>query len=141
MVLDPLNNVVTLLSNNWNSSNTNDRTPVIDKIFNHKRIDLANDDYVLVYSLTRRTKPNGIGSATKESEDVIIIDVRTVLTESHFRAMWDELVRILDNNIIDPDATYDILKPDGEEKDLSDKSHNLWRMTKEIVLWRTNISR
>lgn len=122
--------LIKLLKDNWTSSNTSDRAPplvVIDKRANHKASFTRKSDYIFTYEYApMAVNANGIGTSTRKSDSFITIDIRTHFSEAHGRKLLDEVNRIVEGNIVNPDSDFQILEP-IRIKDQSDKNSNFWR--------------
>lgn len=133
--------MVSLLEDNWESGNTNDVTPTIDEVFEHKRVDLRNNDFILLYEFAPHvTEPNSIGASRKKTLDSVSIDIRTMATRAHGIKLRDEVERIIDANIINPDSSYHLAVP-LNVKDLSDKNVGMWRWVWNMNLINLNLAR
>lgn len=147
--MDELTVVKDLLTDNWDSTNTDDLTPTIEKIvtLDKKRIDLSKKDYVLIYAINHLSKPYGIGT-NKETEDNITIDVRTMFLNSyslsdirsHAIKVKDEVIRILDGKILVPPTNFSYADP-SSIRDLTDRTKFLGRFVIEYKLKRWGVSR
>ena len=143
---DALASIVTLLTDNWNDSNTGSNTPVIDKITSYKKIDFnKNKDWVLIQRGQNTPSPAGVGASRKNVIHTISIDIRTSQPgsagESHWQDVIAEVRRILGANIVNPDANFNEIIPDVREQDLSDKTRDLWRIIIDIKLRELNKAR
>jgi len=143
-MVDAAGTIETLLSNNWNNSNTDSVTPTIDKIgdFRQKELDIRNKDYVLIYEVNEAIAPFGLGGQTWEEAPTVSIDIRTtyLATEltsirAHLIKMKDEVLRIIKANVSDPDANYKLLLATNR-RDLSDKRTGMGRMVIDVQLKR-----
>ena len=122
----------TLLTDNRTASNTANVTPVIDPVYDKKRIDLRTTaveggDQILIYSFQRINSPNAIGATTKKFSDFATIDIRSRVSRAHSILLRDEVERILDTNIVNPSADYCEIKGNIISKELSNKSVKLYR--------------
>lgn len=144
MASDPLQIILDLLSNNWNSANTNSIKPEFSKITDIKRIEYnLNQDWILVHRNFPLQEPAGIGVALKRTTQSFNVDIRVLGAgqEQHFLEVIEEVERILDSKIRIPDSNYQILDPDGQRQDLSDKSFAMWRLLMPVKLKNYNVSR
>lgn len=141
-IKDPLLTIVSLLTDNWNSANTNSRTPTVDEIFDRPNvIDLRDTaDFVLVYEQRTKIIPF-IGKSDRGIQQPVSIDIRTTFSRSHAVKMLGEVDRILNTKIVEPDANYDILIPDDGWIDLSDKWKKMFRYVYDVTLWVTGETR
>lgn len=145
--MDVLTTIVNILTNNWNSSNTDGITPIIGKIFDYKRIDLASNDYVLCYEVDETHEPFGLGGEKWATVNDVSIDIRTTykgsmnLSEARAHAikMADEVKRILKSKIKNPDSNFQLLLL-ARKLDLSDKSVGMWRMVIDCRLRNWGVS-
>lgn len=139
---DPLQAVITLFSSEWNSSNTDGVTPVFAKITSYKRIDFRmKSTWILFHRMGAIDRsPAGIGVSTgKNIQRNFNLDIRVqgVNLEEHFYNVISEAERILQANKVF-NSDYTILEYDGQARDLSDKSHNIWRYMFPIQLKNYN---
>lgn len=147
MVSDIMQEVLDLLSNNWDDSNTSSLTPEFLKITDatSKRYDFNTNKYlVLAHVPSLRPEKNGIGQTSKRIRDEVKIDLRVFGKdlESNYTEMYAEIVRILDDNIVDPFSGYQELNIDDvEHPDLSDKNKGLFRKMIPVKLINYNVSR
>lgn len=140
MAVDPLDTLKTILSTNWNSANTDNLTPQIIKITDIKRIDFATSkDWILIHRSKPSSEAQGIGTGAKQVFEKIDVDIRSgETTEAHWLKVIDECTRIFDSKIINPSSDYDILDPDIDRQDLSDKMYGLWRYIITVQLNKYN---
>ena len=116
--VNPLDTMKTLLSANWNSTNTDSKTPTFAKKYEHpKNYRLGPDsDLIYFYSLPSHLSPSGIGTPTYSNvQETVNIDIRTrpandsLSSDSHARKVLFEVIRILKGNINDPDSNFRIM--------------------------------
>jgi hypothetical protein len=141
---DPLQTVLTILSANWNATNTDSKTPSFIKITSLKRYDYnLNQDVVIAQRSMPEVLPGGIGPANKNEFERFNLDVRTIGLdqEQHWLNVQEEIKRILQSKKILPTSDYTILEFNGSGPDLSDKTHHLWRRIMPVQLERYNVSR
>lgn len=126
---DVLTDVDTVITDNWTSGSTDDRTPTIATSSDaslRKRRDTFVSDYILLRSINYISYPNSIGTVSKKTEDLIEADVltswssSTVAQRAHSIKVRDELERILDNKIL-AIGNHDILEVSGLT--IQDKAH------------------
>ncbi len=138
-----LSDVKTLLEDNWNDANTNNRTPQISNIFDVKRVDLGANlkDFIFLRELTRMQEDNGSGALNKRITTIVVIDIRTMYSYDHLILMRNEVERILNNAQIDPFGNQEYEISDiTDEKDLSDKFVKLYRYEINIKFQQLNVS-
>lgn len=139
-----LSDLQDLLTNNWNSANTNNRTPIITNRFEIKRIDFnlqGSKDYVLLRELTRVIEDNGSGANSKQITTIAVIDIRTTHSYNQMVLLREEVERILNNAQIDPfgNQEYEISDiTDG--KDLSDGLVKLFRYEINVKFQQLNVA-
>lgn len=144
MITDPLLTVKSILSNNWNSSNTENIKP---RFFENKSIkEILSiepvNDTLTFYKLASTQTTNSLGTASREWKDPVTIDIVTMKSREHLLLMVNEVDRIISAKIIIPDSNYDILDPDGtSQKDWSDTYKGIFRWTYDIILIKSNESR
>ena len=147
MALDIIQTVLNLLSDNWNSSNTDSRTPNFIKVTDIKRLDFrTNQDYIIAQRPTDVIEPAGVGDANKHESENIDIDIRVLgpTQEAHFYNVVEEVKRIVQQEKINPVTTVPenhVFEFDGSAIDLSNKTYNLFRIMLPTRFKRFNINR
>lgn len=148
MALDILDSTLTLLSDNWDSSNTNDLTPKFQKVTDQKRMDFnINQDWILGHRITEVTEPAGTGPADKNEFSNFNLDVRVFGSdqEAHFLNVLGEIKRILKEQKLAPFVSSisdaHVIEWDGSGPDLSNKMHHVWRKLIPVQVKRYNVSR
>jgi hypothetical protein len=153
MVLDAAGTVKSLLSDNWDKDNTDNKTPTFSKVYEVKEVSLAIKSYILVYN-TGGGKPtfNGTGSSNLRKDYPLTIDIRsvydpskdssifplsTVTAHEHSIKLVEEVERIIKANYNSPGGSFEIIIPQTFN-DLSDRRKKIFRHTYEIVLRVTN---
>ena len=138
---DILAQVDTLLTDSWNSSNTNSRTPTVIDIAELKRVRLGPKDFIFIWELLRVPEDNAAGGASKKTITTIVIDIRTAFSRAHFVLMREEVRRILNTNQIDPfsDSVYDI-SDITEDEDMSHLMVNIWRAQIKFRVEQLNLT-
>lgn len=128
----------TLLSDNWNKSNTDGVTPDIDTIYDVKRMNMmtGTTDTVYVYERDTIMRRMSIGKVDRRKTTAVTIDIRSKTTRAQVILMLAEVDRILKANILSPITGYDIINLGDDQvyQDLSDKRRNLWRFTLEVKM-------
>ena len=153
MVLDGAGAVEELLRDNWDSDNTDSKTPVVNKVLEVKEVSIATKDRILTYLTNRNSRFNGIGSRNFKIDIMVTIDLRssykpnkdktlstlsTVTGNVHLLKMVEEVERIIKLKADAPGGGFQVIMPDGNAIDLSDKFKNLYRHTYEVMLKQTN---
>lgn len=143
--MDVAQDILTLLSDNWNSSNTNSLTPAFYKVTDLKDYDFNENNYVILAQVPiPMQKPAGIGSVAKQKFSRVRYDLRALGkdNEDNFRLMIIEIERIIDNNMINSISGWQIISLDDQEQtELSDKTKGLWRIIIPVTLSNYNVSR
>lgn len=142
-----MQDILTLLSTNWTSGNTDSLTPEFLKITAQKRYSFnTNQDVIFAHRTKPLQEPAGVGARAKHVFHRLNLDVRVKGgqgndQESHYLNVLAEVDRIMDANIINPTANFIELDPDGDRQDLSDKMHFIFRMLIPISLNQYALSR
>lgn len=97
MISDLLTSLKDLLSNEWNSSLTGDRTPIIDLTENYKRADLGfqDKDLILLQQESRFMEDIGAGGSNKQSIEKVVINVFSFLSRNQMFLILKEIERII----------------------------------------------
>ncbi len=135
--VDPQQQILNLLSTNWNIANTNSATPTFLKITDKKRYNFRkNPDVIFAHVNKPEKKPAGIGTVAMHNIERFDLDVRSIgkEKETHWRKVLEEVNRILDTNIIEPTTPYNLLNTDFDGQNLSNQLHHVWRMLIPIEL-------
>ena len=137
--------VIDLLEDNWRKENTDLIKPIIDYIFHRKKIDFANDDYILAYELSETDDSFGLGGSRWQEITGLSLDIRTtnkvdsiIGVRPHLMKIREEVKRILKANIAAPHKPFQLLLP-RRVKDMSDKMVGMGRavMDYDISYWGT----
>lgn len=150
VVIDAQQELVDLIKDNWNNTNTSSVTPNIDKITNVS-FDLQFGDskgYILIYSTSENEVVPGIGLQTKaDVSENLKIDIRyggmnnlsVSVIEQRFLQYKAELKRILYLNRVNPTTNYCILDLDNKQiTNLSNRTKKLFREVREVSLDANN---
>jgi len=141
---DPLASIKTILENDWTSGNTDSLTPTVDFVVNHKLVNLANGDFILLYESGEQHTSFGLGGVDWTKAQTVSIDIRTTYktaaitaVRAHAVKLRNEVERILKANITG-DANYQQILP-LRTQDLSDKNQGLGRFVIdcELKYWGT----
>lgn len=144
--VNPLDNMVTLLSANYNSVNTDDIEPTIAKIYTKPsdKEPRPNEDFIYLYSeLTQIDKPGMILNDSMNIRESIKIDIRSkpsnavqtdLVNDSHARKVLTEVRRIIYSKIALMDSDFDIIEPQIDITDLSNGSRGIFRYVIRLTL-------
>ena len=138
--MDELLTIKSVLSTNWLSANTDNITPTFDIIVNQKILDLANNDYILLYFINTPVQPYGMGGTSWFENNMISIDIRTTYKNAaitdiraHAIKLRDEVKRIIKTNISYPSSTIQLMLIE-RIMDLSDKNIGIARFVFNVQL-------
>lgn len=98
---DPSTWLLATLRNEWNSQNTDNRTPNIIFGEDHYNVDFADDDWIVVWPMPETSDPVTITYSFTNDTLPLQIDVYTKRGRLHMRRVIAELRRILENNKTD----------------------------------------
>jgi len=135
MATDPRQQVLTLLSTNWNKSNTSSITPEFEDILDYKTWNFNNGHVVFAQVPIELTEAAGISSAAKNNFFEFNLDIRVygatgIDNHDLYLEFLKEIERIFDLNINFPFGANDFteLRYDGtQRRDLSDKQKGMFR--------------
>lgn len=143
---DPAQFVVDLIEDNWNSQNSDARTPTVVKIVDKKRmpqdtLGMESEDLILVYHVSTEIENVSGGSGARNINYNVSVDVRSawftpdVPGDVHKVNLQAEVDRIFQNNLLPLTSTgFDILDPDKQIQDFSNRSTGLFRFVYDIAL-------
>lgn len=144
---NPMDTVVTLLTDNYNISNADDITPIIAKIYTKPtdKEPKENQDFIYIYSGTSLFNSVGMGNNTvSEVTEPIKIDIRvrpdnskqtTKINDAHARKVLTEVKRVLFANITSPGTPFDNIDPSTiTHIDLSNGMRGIFRYVISIEL-------
>jgi uncharacterized protein YihD (DUF1040 family) len=136
--VDASQELVDLLVDNWDESNTNNITPHIDKITNFGK-EMSFDDkkgYVLIYSVKISEDSAGLGCPKYAHEfHKLRIDLRVFRDECYFNLLRSEIRRILYLNKINPTTNFNILETANQEiQDLSNRRKLFFQEVRDVDL-------
>ena len=87
---------VDLITDNWIAANVANTTPLIDKVWNHKRLDLRSTDAILIYeSGSLNTSRGDLEWASRDIDGTFNIDIRSMISEDRLDLLYNEIDRIL----------------------------------------------
>jgi hypothetical protein len=133
-----------ILEDNWKPANCDLKTPKIERVFDAKRIDinvLSNKNDIRLYERPTIVESNALGGLTQMITLPIVMDLRGTESREITLMIRNEVNRILNSKLIEPVYGWNLIEPEGEWTDLSDKSRGLWRYTLPVKLVKTNSSR
>jgi len=153
MNYDAAGAIQSLLEDNWSSSNTDGKTPLIQEVYEVKEISIAIKDRILIYNTPGNKKSfNGVGSSNFKGDWPVTIDLRssyqpnkdstldtlsTVTGHEHITKMMLEVERIIKAKKGEPGNGFEVIMP-MTDRDLSDRRKKLYRWVYEVMLKITN---
>ena len=141
---DVVKSLYTLVSANWTKGNTNNLTPIFfyGEIGSEaKRVDTAETAIIRFYQASATSlEPNGLGKTTQRAEYPVSVDIRTSKSRAHSILLVEEVKRIMNNKIVDPDSSFAIADIE-EERDLSPNNASFWHWVLEYTFRNYNITR
>lgn len=120
-----------LLVDNWDNSNTNSFTPIIDLIVNRSNVDVRANDFILIYN-TGAGPISHAGVRTFSHQWSISIDLRTILF-TRYKLYIAEIKRIIEGKYLSPATNYHRLYS-IRDTDLSDKKRGMYRRVLDVQL-------
>ena len=127
MSSNPISDIITLVKGKWNKYNTDLKTPTIQMIYDTKRIDLRNGDYILFLNPSYTSTPNAIAGQTKRTDYLISADIRTIISYAHLIKLKVEFERILDYYYKNNTTDWQLILPESYTN-FSDRSNGLYRI-------------
>lgn len=134
--------LVSYLTTNWTSANTDGITPVIGLVTDYRKVDLRDGDYVLIYKASGTAK--GRGYSGVDYTDRVTIDCQsvwrsdTVTWQAHGQKIEDEVLRIVEGKKSRPagDEIWDALDP-ASNQDLDDKGRQRAKRIIDVMMMRS----
>lgn len=153
MNYDAAGAIKSLMEDNWDDSNTDEKTPTFSKVYDVKVISLAVKDGLFVYNTPGAKKEfNGVGSRNFRGSFPVTIDLRsayhpnkdttkdamsTVTAHEHITKLMIEVERIIKLKASEPGNGFEVIMP-ITDKDLSDRRKKLFRWVYEVMLKVSN---
>lgn len=142
MAVDPVQELITLISAAWTSSNTDSKTPIFKKVWDQKRLSIRlgtnnNNSIITFYDTTNVMRLSGQGGASADSfrhVSNIKVDIRAAGSESFAYKLLYEVYRILQVNTTTGTTNFAKIIPDFNYTNLSDKTRNIWRYVIDVQL-------
>jgi len=144
--VNPLDTIVTLITTNYDNSNTDSVTPLVAKIYEKPlaKEPRPGEDFIFVYGMTTQRASRGMNGNNKaEIIEPLRIDIRVRTSntaqnsktdDTHARKVRGEVDRILYNNILTPGSGFDNIDPNMEVQDLSNGSRGIFRYVYTVRL-------
>ena len=134
--INALSILATLISNNYNTANTDSKSAEIDKIYVYPKSFDMTKDWVLLYGDGTSMEAVGIGNDNLANiNESIKIDIRiSGDNDIHARKVLTEVRRILHSKRKNPHANFQELNPFNDMVDLSDRSRKIYRYILKVNL-------
>ena len=138
MVKESVELLVSMVDEDWNRGNSNQRKPVIMDITNlepgrGKRFDLNRSDAVFMYETAHNEEQPEIFYDFVHTRINVTIDIRTIRGREQLMKMEDEIRRIVHLNRKGDGTNFDRLLY-KTRTDLSDRTKHLFRMTFQVEI-------
>ena len=138
MVKESVELLVSMVDEDWNRGNSNQRKPVIMDITNlepgrGKRFDLNRSDAVFMYETAHNEEQPEIFYDFVHTRINVTIDIRTIRGRAQLMKMEDEIRRIVHLNRKGDGTNFDRLLY-KTRTDLSDRTKHLFRMTFQVEI-------
>ena len=141
--------LLSLLEDNWTSTNTSRKTPAFIKITDvaSKIYDFnKNKAVIIIQRPLYLQEKNSIGKTSKRLNHLVRVDLRVLGKDQEdlFIEMYNEIIRICDSKISYPFgvSSYDELDIDSQpNNDLSDRSKGMFRVIIPVRLIDYNKTR
>lgn len=133
-----IDSLATMISNGWNTANTNSVKPTIQVIYDHKRVDLTKGavtggDEVAIRLIKEQVLYSGLYKTSKRKFHQVRFEVRSGYTYAHCVLVKEEIERIMDANLTYPFSPIDEIR-NPDITDLSNQSSGLYHFTLDYEL-------
>lgn len=133
VIADPVSTVTGLLNSNWVSGNTDSRTPLVKDSWDAGKLNKMKKDFIRCYEVSGTHNLGMVGKSLDKGQWRISVDMSTPTSRSHLRNMYGEVLRILRANEIDPNSSYQLLRP-LSRVDNTDKNKRWFRYVLDLEL-------
>ena len=133
VIADPVTTVSGLLSSNWNASNTNSRTPKIGDSWDIGKLNMIKKDLIKCYEVSGTHEVGLVGKTLDRGSWRVSVDMSTPKSRTHLRDMYGEVLRILRLKEIDPNSSYQLLRP-VSRVDNTDRNKRWYRYILDLEL-------
>ena len=133
VIADPVTTVSGLLTSNWNASNTNSRTPKIGDSWDIGKLNMIKKDLIKCYEVSGTHEVGLVGKTLDRGSWRVSVDMSTPKSRSHLRDMYGEVLRILRLKEIDPNSSYQLLRP-VSRVDNTDRNKRWYRYILDLEL-------
>ena len=133
VIADPVTTVSGLLTDNWNASNTNSRTPKIGDSWDIGKLNMIKKDLIKCYEVSGTHEVGLVGKTLDRGSWRVSVDMSTPKSRTHLRDMYGEVLRILRLKEIDPNSSYQLLRP-VSRVDNTDRNKRWYRYILDLEL-------
>tara|TARA_R100001086_G_scaffold74709_1_gene36037 strand:+ start:4045 stop:4470 length:426 start_codon:yes stop_codon:yes gene_type:complete len=133
VIADPVTTVSGLLNSNWNASNTNSRTPKIGDSWDIGKLNMIKKDLIKCYEVSGTHEVGLVGKTLDRGSWRVSVDMSTPKSRTHLRDMYGEVLRILRLKEIDPNSSYQLLRP-VSRVDNTDRNKRWYRYILDLEL-------
>ena len=133
VISDPVTSVKTLLSANWVAGNTDSTTPTFGESWELGKKNLQDGDVIYLYEVSGTHEVGLVGKTLDRGTWSVSVDMSTPTSRSHLRNMYGEVLRILRAKEVDPNSSYQLLRP-VSRVDNTDKNKRWFRYVLDLEL-------
>ena len=133
VIADPVTTVSGLLSSNWVAGNTNSRTPKIGDSWDIGKLNMIKKDLIKCYEVSGTHEVGLVGKTLDRGSWRVSVDMSTPKSRTHLRDMYGEVLRILRLKEIDPNSSYQLLRP-VSRVDNTDRNKRWYRYVLDLEL-------
>ena len=133
VIADPVTTVSGLLSSNWVAGNTNSRTPKIGDSWDIGKLNMIKKDLIKCYEVSGTHEVGLVGKTLDRGSWRVSVDMSTPKSRTHLRDMYGEVLRILRLKEIDPNSSYQLLRP-VSRVDNTDRNKRWYRYILDLEL-------
>jgi len=137
---EQLDNVISLLKTNWNTSNTMDKKPFIGRIWDNKAgtSTAQNFHYVECYPSGSSDTYWNLDRTAKDQERQVTCRVRTGTYDGAIK-IKNEIIRILDANNTSDGSDYSFLEVNGSQWIAQDRNKPLYMLAVNVRIVRLSV--
>lgn len=133
VIADPVTTVSGLLSSNWVAGNTSSRTPKIGDSWDIGKLNMIKKDLIKCYEVSGTHEVGLVGKTLDRGSWRVSVDMSTPKSRTHLRDMYGEVLRILRLKEIDPNSSYQLLRP-VSRVDNTDRNKRWYRYVLDLEL-------
>jgi hypothetical protein len=133
VIADPVSTVSGLLNSNWNAGNTDSRTPKVGDSWDIGKLNKMKKDLIKCYEVSGVHDVGLVGKTLDRGTIRVSVDMSTPTSRTHLRNMYGEVLRIIRANEIDPNSSYQLMRPISRV-DNTDKNKRWYRYILDLEL-------